>query len=396
MTQYLPSIHFSSFNGRNRYLAWDKMAGLRLVAVVVLSFVLAACDQPEAATGPAGGGERPAMPVSFIEAKSENIPLRIDAVGQAEGSKTVEIRGRVNGIIEAILYSEGQSLAVGDPMFQIERKPFEIALKQAKASMAQEQAKVTQARRQLDRSRALNKQKIVTRRAYDDAVAAARTSEAGLNVARARVDEAELNLSYTLISAPIAGVSGRSRLSQGSLVSATSAQPLTTLVAVDPVWVRFALNESQLRQIGDPGAAQVELLAPGGEVWLQGGRLNYAGASVDLQLGTIAMRAEFGNPQRALLPGQFIEVRVITGERTAFLVPQTAVSRGAKGGSVWVVGEDGKAQARPVETAEWRGRDWVIESGLADGEKIITNNLMKLRPGAAVKPVAPADQKSAG
>lgn len=367
-------------------------SALKLLALAAFTLVVSACDSPEAATKPAAASARPPMPVSVLAVKSESLPLRIDAVGQAEGSKTVEIRARVNGVIEAILYTEGQALAVGDPMFQIERKPFEIALKLAKASMAQERAKVTQARRQLDRARALNKQQIVTRREYDDAVAAARTSAAALEVAQARVEEAELNLSYTLISAPIAGVSSRSRLSQGSLVSASSAEPLASLVSVDPVWVQFALNESQLLQVGEPSAAKVVLMSPGGKILRDGGRLNYSGSSVDLQLGTIALRAEFDNAQHAFLPGQFVQVRVVAGDRTAFLVPQTAVSQGPNGGSVWVVGDDGKAQPRGVKTAEWRGADWVIEGGLSDGEKVITNNLMKLRPGAIVNPVSPADQ----
>jgi len=364
--------------------------------VVAMAFTIAACDKPEAATGPAKAGERPPMPVAVLQAKAENLPLQIDVVGQAEGSKTVEVRARVNGIIEAILYSEGQRLAAGDPMFQIDRKPFEIALKQANAAMAQERAKVTQARRQLDRARALNKQQIVTRREYDDAVAAARTSEAALEVAQARVDEAELNLSYTSINAPIAGISSQSRLSQGSLVSATSVEPLTSLVAIDPVWVRFAVSESQLTQIGEPAIAQVSLLTPSNEVLIAGGRLNYAGSSVDLQLGTVAMRAAFDNPQRALLPGQFVQVRVVAGDSTAFRVPQTAVSQGAGGSSVWFIDEDGKAQSKTVKTAEWRGDDWIIEDGLADGDKIIINNLMKLRPGAAVKPAPTANKISAG
>ncbi len=280
-------------------------------------------------------------------------------------------------------------------MFQLERKPFEIALNLARASMAQERAKVTQARRQLDRARALNKQNIVSRREYDDAVANARTTEAALKVAQARVDEAELNLSYTLITAPIAGISSRSRLSQGSLVSAASAEPLASLVAVDPVWVQFALNESQLTQLADPAGAKVVLLTAGGEVLLGGGRLNYSGSSVDLRLGTIGLRAEFDNGERRLLPGQFVPVRVIAGDRTAFRIPQTAVTQGPAGNSVWVVDAEGKAQSRPVKTAEWRGSDWLVESGLSDGEQVITNNLMKLRPGTTVKPVPATDQTKA-
>ncbi len=368
---------------------------LRWFLLACIPVVLAGCDSPEAATKPAGPGARPPMPVAVVQARSENIPVQIDAVGQAEGSKTVEVRARVNGIIEAILYTEGQPLAVGDPMFQLERKPFEIALNLARASMAQERAKVTQARRQLDRARALNKQNIVTRREYDDAVANARTTEAALKVAQARVDEAELNLSYTLITAPIAGISSRSRLSQGSLVSAASAEPLASLVAVDPVWVQFALNESQLTQLADPAGAKVVLLTAGGEVLLGGGRLNYSGSSVDLRLGTIGLRAEFDNGERRLLPGQFVPVRVIAGDRTAFRIPQTAVTQGPAGNSVWVVDAEGKAQSRPVKTAEWRGSDWLVESGLSDGEQVITNNLMKLRPGTTVKPVPATDQTKA-
>ncbi len=372
-------------------------AGL-LVGAVILPLFLAACEKPEAeaaSTSTSAGGAPPAMPVTVIEAKAENIPRRIEAVGQAEGSKTVEVRARVNGILEQIAYQEGERLEVGAPMFQLERKPFEISLNQARAAMAQEQARVTQARRQRDRLSKLNKQKVVSRRDYDDAIAAAGTSEAALKVALAKVEEAELNLSYTTIDAPIAGVSGRSVMSQGSLVSASSVEPLTSLVAVDPIWVRFALDQSQMLQIGDPLKASVELVTADGKTVLTTGQLNYAGSSVDLRLGTIGMRAQFDNANRTILPGQFVQVQVVTQPRQAFLVPQVAVTQGADGNSVWVVGEGDKAEPRQVKTAEWIGNQWVVEKGLVAGERVVTDNLMKLRPGAALKPQQQAAAQNA-
>ncbi len=159
-------------------------------------------------------------------------------------------------------------------------------------------------------------------------------------------------------------------------------------MATDPIWVRFALDDEQMRSIGDADKARVRLMSRSGDSLIDGGQLNFTGSSVDAQLGTVAMRASFANPALTVLPGQFVQLRIEAGERQAYRLPKVAVSQTADGTVVWVVGEQDKAQPRPVRAAEWQGADWIIETGLKPGERVIVDNLMKLRPGVGVAPKA--------
>lgn len=361
---------------------------------------IAACGQsPEPAAGaaagkgpagaPGAGGPPPAMPVTAIAVQPRIVPLLVETVGQAEGSREIEVRARVTGIVEKRLFQEGQRVAAGAPLYRIERAPFEIALAQARAVLAQEQARVEQASREAQRLRPLAEQQAVSRREYDDAASAVLTTQAALATAQARVREAELNLSYTTVVAPIGGVTGRSLRSEGSLVNPGSESLLTTIAQTDPIWVRFAFSESQYAQLRAGKAAEVALTVADGRPIAGKGRLNFAATSVDARLGTIGMRAEFPNPRLDLLPGQFVQASVKVGEREAFLVPQHAVMQGDQGRFVWTVSGDGKATPTPIRAGEWVGRDWVIEEGLKAGDRVIVDNLIKIRPGAPVAPREP-------
>jgi len=376
-----------------------------LFAPLLAALMLAGCGQgspapagggagkaPPGAPG-AGGGPPPAMPVTAITVQPRTVPLLVETVGQAEGSREIEVRARVTGIVEKRLFQEGQRVAAGAALYRIERAPFEIALAQARAALAQEQARVEQARREAQRLRPLAEQQAVSRREYDDAASAVRTTEAALATAQARVREAELNLSYTTVAAPIAGVTGRSLRSEGSLVNPGSESLLTTIAQTDPIWVRFAFSESQYAQLRAGKATEVMLTGADGRPIAGKGRLNFAATSVDSRLGTIGMRAEFPNPRLELLPGQFVQARVKVGEREAFLVPQHAVMQGDQGRFVWTVSAEGRATPTPVKAGEWVDRDWAIEAGLKAGDRVIVDNLIKLRPGAPVAardPQAPA------
>lgn len=365
-------------------------------ALAALALLLAACGDKQAAApgGPGGaaGGPPPAMPVAVVAVAQQQVPVTIEAVGQAEGSKEVEVRARVSGLLERQFYQEGERVKAGAPLFQIERAPFEIALSQAKAALAQETARVEQARREAQRLQPLAQAQAISQREYDDAVATQRTLEASVQAAQARVREAELNLSYTLVSAPIAGISGRAQKSLGSLVSPGTDSLLTSVVQADPVWVRFSFSQTEQAQLQQLDAAQrvrtvVRLLGADGQPLPLTGKLNFAGSTVDQRLGTVALRAEFPNPELAILPGQFVRAQVVLGAQPAHLVPQAAVAQGEQGRMVWTVRE-GKATPTPVQVGGWVGRDWAIRSGLNDGDQVIVNNLMKLRPGAPVAPQA--------
>lgn len=362
--------------------------------MVIASLMACGQDKANAPSAGAVGGPPKAMPVTVMAVEPENIPLTLDAAGRAEGSKQVEIRARVSGVIEKILFNEGERVALGTPMYQLERAPFEISLAQARSAADQARARVDQARRQRERLRQLNQQSLISKREYDDALVAERTAEAAFAVEQSRVAAAELNLSYTLIAAPIAGITGRSARSQGSLVNAGATEPLTTIVATDPIWVRFALDDEQMRSIGNADKARVRLLSRSGDSLIDGGQLNFTGSSVDAQLGTVAMRASFANPALTVLPGQFVQLRIEAGERQAYRLPKVAVSQTADGTVVWVVGEQDKAQPRPVGAAEWQGADWIIETGLKPGDRVIVDNLMKLRPGVGVAPKATSSKQT--
>ena len=334
------------------------------------------------------------MPVSTRTVTQQNVPVLIDAVGQAEGSKDIEVRARVGGLVERQLYTEGDRVRAGAPLFTIERAPFEIALATAKAALGQEQARLDQARREAQRLKPLAEMQAIAQREADDATTVLRTAEASVAAAQAKVRDAELNLSYTAVAAPIAGLSGRAEKSLGSLVSASDGL-LTHITQTDPIWVRFSFSESELAQLrGSKAAAAVRLLGSNGKPLGVGGRLNFTGSTVDAKLGTVQLRAEFANPELAVLPGQFIKAQVQAGVQRAWLVPQSAVFSGDQGKIVWTV-QGGKAAPTPVEVGGWVGSDWVVTKGLKDGDQVITDNLIKLRPGAPVRAQGAASAASA-
>ena len=198
--------------------------------------------------------------------------------------------------------------------------------------------------------------------------------------------QAELNLSYTTVSAPIGGITGRAQQSIGSLVSPSNESAmLTTLTRADPVWVRFSYSEAEFSRIRgtDPKDLAVKLELADGRVYPEQAKINFSSSTVDSATGTVQMRAELANPRLELLPGQFVRVRVIAGMERAMVVPQAAVGQNEGGRFVWVVA-DGKAVPRSIRTGSWIGTDWVVLDGLKSGDKVIVDNLVRLRPGAPI------------
>ena len=380
----------SSFSpSRQSPLPPAQLSRLVVPAGMLLLAVLAGCgkgDAQQAATAP------PTLPVTLLEAQPTRVPSSVEVTAQTEGSREVEVRARVGGILEKRLYEEGSAVKAGQALFRIDRAPFEIALAQARASLADAQARAEQAVREKDRLQGLVAQQAISRKEFDDASSNAAVGQAALQAAQARVRDAELNLSYTLVAAPVSGISGRASRSEGSLVSAGSDSLLTSIVQLNPLWVRFSLSESEIAslpggRLGPGTVKSVELVLPDGATYGNKGRLNFAASTVDPKLGTVALRAEFDNPEGRLLPGQFARVRVIAGNRDGvFLVPQTAVMQSDAGRFVFVMNAAGHAEPRPVTVGEWQGKDWVVLKGLVAGDRIIVDTLIKVRPGAAVKP----------
>jgi len=364
----------------------------RSIAGALCAALLSACGQG----GPAPAAAPPAVQAKIVTVSPQRIPIRLDLVGQVEGSKEVEVRARVSGILLKRLYNEGDVVGAGTALFRIDPAPYEIALAQARAQLAQERARGEQATRESVRLKALAAEKAISQKEYDDATSSSKLSEATQQAAEANVKQAELNLSYTLVTAPVAGISGRASRSEGSLISTGADSLLTTVNQVNPIWVRFSLSESDLAKL--PGGrlargagTELKLVLPDGSAYAGKGRLNFTATQIDPRLATQQLRAEFDNPRQQLLPGQFVRVQLVAGEReNAFLVPQPAVLQTEKGALVFVVDPEGKAALRPVKLGEWVGTDWMILGGLKPGDRVIADNLLKIRPGTPVTEPAAA------
>ncbi|MFZ3321052.1 MAG: efflux RND transporter periplasmic adaptor subunit [Usitatibacter sp.] len=356
---------------------------LRLLVFVSAAVLLASCgkDDPKSQAPQA-------LPVATVKVATQKVPVSLESVGQAEGSREVEIRARVSGILEKRIYEEGSPVSAGTTMFQIDPVPFQLAVQDAKATLMQEHARAELADSDAKRLEPLAREKAIAQRDYDTAVATAKTSNAAIASAEAKLKEAELNLSYSTITAPISGVTGRAEHSEGSLVTAgTDSALLTRLTQVNPIWVRFSLAEQDFDRIrGAERNANVQLVANDNSVAADNGKLNFSSSTVDPKLGTVQLRAEFANPKGRWLPGQFAKVRILAGEQSAILVPQGSILQNEISRIVMVVGPDSKAQSRPVTVSNWVGSDAIITAGLKDGDQVITDNLVKVRIGTLVQP----------
>ena len=361
----------------------------RALVTVGCMLLLSACakrDEPHGAQAAPAPAAR--LAVTVERAELQRVPLVLEAVGQAEGSREVEVRPRVSGILEKRLYAEGDRVAAGQTLFRIDRAPFELAVAQAKASLSQERARQDLAQREAARLKPLVDAKAISGREYDQALSTVKETAAAIEGDQAKLADAELNLSYTNLKAPIGGITSRAARSEGSLLAANT-DLLTTITQLDPVWVRFSLAEADFDRIrGNAKNARVALIERNGSIGADNGRLNFTASTVDPKLGTVQLRAEFPNADLKWLPGQFVKVRILVAGQDAFLVPQAAVSQSETARTVWIAGADGKASQREVQTASWLGNDWIVTGGLARGDLVIVDSLMKLRPGIAVQPHA--------
>jgi membrane fusion protein (multidrug efflux system) len=354
---------------------------------VCLLFVVAACSPGGAQDGAKKAAAAPgdALGVTLLEMAPRSVPVSFEAVGRTEGSREVQVRARVSGILERQLYNEGDAVPAGAPLFRIERAPFEIELEQARGVLAEARARDELSQQEHERLKRLADRRAISQKEADQAASAARQSSAAVQVAQARVRQAELNLSYTNVTAPIGGVTGRALQSIGSLVSPTSDSALlTTLTRGDPIWVRFALSEAEFARVrsGEQKTIAVKLELADGSAYAQAGKLNFSASTVDT--ATVQMRAELPNPKLGLLPGQYVRVRVVAGSQQAFVVPQAAVMQNESGRFVWIA-DGGKATQRQIRAGNWIGNDWVVLDGLKSGDSVIVDNLVRLRPGTPVQ-----------
>ncbi len=347
------------------------------LSLIIVASTLSACSDSK----PAGPPPMGPMPVTVLEVQPQKIPTSIEIMAQTEGARETEVRARVGGILVKRLYQEGEAVKAGQALFQIDRSSYEIALSEARA-------KADQASREMKRLKSLIESKAISQKEYDDAAS-------NNAIAQAALRQAELNLAWTTVTAPVAGTTGRAAKSEGNLVTVGSDSLLTSIYQLNPMWVRFSLGESDLAKfpggrVSAKDVTGVQLVMANGTIYSKPGKLNFLASNIDTTLGTQALRAEFTNPDNQLLPGQFVRIRLLTGERDGvFLVPQSAVVQTEQGALVMLAGEGDKVTPRPIQAGEWLGKDWVVLGGLKAGDKVIIDNLMKLRPGAPVAPHPP-------
>ncbi len=362
------------------------------LSVLSLSFLVGGCQPSDAQ--PHGGMPPPEVSVTTITPVT--VPVTFEYVGQTAGSREVEVRARVTGILQKRNFVEGERVAQGQSLFALDSTPFQLTLDGAEAALAGADARLTQARHNAARLKPLYAAKAASQKEYDDAVSAEAIADAELKGARARLDEAKLNLTYSRVIAPVSGIAGRALRSEGNYVSGPEVL-LTSVVQIDPIYVLFGItDEERLKLQREVDAGRLTLPKDGrfevtvkladGQRYDKTGKLNFTDVRIDNKTGTSETRAELPNPASVLRPGQFVRVTLSGAQRhNAILVPQRAVLQGPQGRFVYSVNAQSQAEIRPVTVGEWSGDAWLIERGLQAGDKVIVDGVMKIGPGAPVR-----------
>jgi membrane fusion protein (multidrug efflux system) len=374
------------------------MTYARIVIVLGLLTVgtldLSGCKR-EAAPPPAP----PAPKVEVVTVSSQSIPDQPEFIGQTEASRVVEIRSQVTGLIKERYYEEGRDVKKGDRLYQIDPIPFRAAMLSAQAKVSQAQARLVQAKQNLDRVKPLIAEQAVSQKDLDDAIAEDLSAKGALEGAKGELVKAKFDLDNTRITAPIDGLIERTRYYEGRLVTAQT-DLLTVIHQVDPMYVLVNAPESFLlkrrrdiasNRIQEPDIYKLRgtITFSDGTVYPQEGVLDFTAPGLQVETGSREARVTFPNPNRVLLPGQFVKVRFKGSMKNdVMLVPQRAVQQGPTGSLVYVVGEGDKIEVRDVKAAGWQGNQWLVEEGLRQGDRVVVDGMQRLAPGAQVQPVA--------
>lgn len=365
---------------------------LRLIASGALIALLQAC-----------GGDKPAAQVippsevKFIVAEATTVPVVREYVGNVVAYRSVQVRARVEGVLTKRHYTEGTNVKEGQLLYSIDPDNYEAAQRDAQASLAQAEANLANARAREGRYAPLAKEDAISKQDYDDAVTQLRQAESAVQSAKAQLDRAKLNLGYTRILAAETGRIGFSLVPEGALVGKGEPTLLATIEKLDPIYVNFTMPDRDALvlqrafrsgAVKQQGGENVRMILPDGSEFSQAGRIDVADAQINRETGTITLRAVLpnqGSPN--LLPGMFVQVRMTAGQRPgAIVVPQRAVMKTPAGHAVFVVTEDNKAERRDLVVGEWLNDGWIIEKGLAAGDKVIVDGIQKVQPGGPVKP----------
>jgi membrane fusion protein (multidrug efflux system) len=348
----------------------------------------------------------PPPEVGVVIAQPQTLANIAEVPGRVQAVRTAQVRARVDGIIEQRVYAEGTDVKAGQVLFRIDPREYAANVSAVEASLARAEATAANAAQDVERYKGLVDDQAISKQEYDAALARLRTAQADVAQTRAQLASAKLALSYTTVTAPIAGRAGRAQVTEGALVSAASATLLTTIEQLDPVYVNFSQSSSYLLAIRremaegtltvpELGRVEVTLTLEDGTAYQHKGHLDFLDLAIDEATGTASARAEVPNPDRVLLPGQFVRARIEVGVRpNTFLLPQRAVQLSANAATVFVVNAKNMVEARPIKTGALRDGSWVVLEGLKTGDRVVTDGVQKIQPGMPVR-VAPA-QPAAG
>ena len=351
---------------------------------VMLALALAGCaEKPKEGKRGASG----AAPVHVANVEKKAISLTLDAIGAVEPSRTVSVRSQVTGTLQKIVFHEGQDVQVGDPLFEIDPRPFQNALHSAQADLQRARVQLENARSQSERYRTLNTEAAISKEQFQSIEDAERTAAAQVLSGEAAVANAQLQLDYCSIRAPIAGRTGSFGAHEGDLISSSSATPLVVINQLSPTYVTFSVPQQYLGQLAHyraAGPVAVTALPPGVDPAPENGELTFVDNAVDSTTGTIRLKATFPNNDHQLWPGQFATVRVILATPEVISIPSAAVQSDQQGQHVFVVKPDKTAEFRTVIIERRSGPDSVISKGLNVGEIVVTDGQLRVIPGKPV------------
>lgn len=347
--------------------------------------------------GGPGGQQQGPKQVGFVVVRPQPVPLSVELAARTAAFEQSEVRPQVTGILRRRLFTEGSLVRAGQPLYQIDPSLYQAAANEAAANLQSAGANLEAARIRADRYRPLAEMEAVSQQEYTDARATAGQAAASVAQTRAQLETARINLRFTRVAAPITGRIGRSLVTVGALVSASQTNPLAVIQRLDPIFVDIQQSAAELvalrRQLDGSGvgagSANVRLRLEDGSEYGRTGTVEFAEALVDPATGTVTLRARMPNPDGLLLPGMFVRATFVQSvEQNAFLVPQQAVTRDAKGNAtVLLVGPGDKAVQRSITTTGTQGPNWVVTAGLNAGDRVITQGLGMLRPGMPIRPI---------
>jgi membrane fusion protein, multidrug efflux system len=361
---------------------WRPVVLLLVLAVAVL----VACgkrDDPQTASA----SSRPAAPVVVAVAEQRDVPVQVTAIGNVEAYQTVQIRSQVNGQIQSIFFKEGQDVRKGQLLFQLDKRPFQADLEKAIGTLQRDEAQAANSRLQAERYNTLEAQGVASKEQGDQVRAQAKADASAVYADRAAVDAAKVQLQYTDITAPIDARTGALLINLGNLVKANDTPFLVQLNQVTPIYATFSIPENQLDAVRKAATGNLKVLAyPKGQTSNPAeGKLTFIDNGIDMQTGTVKLKATFANRDRRLWPGEYVDVLLnLSTRRNAILVPTKAIQTGQQGQYVYVVTAQSTAESRPVETAGTFQGATVVSAGVSAGEKVVVDGQLRVAPNAKV------------